>query len=505
MSWFYNMKDIINFGAKEYGDNIAFKYKISKNEIEEKSYKDLRRDSEGFSSVLANIGMTGKHIALVGSTSYKWIYCYFGIVNSNSVVVPLDALLPVADLCELIERSDAEVVIYDNGREDLVNEIKNRNKKVKYIISMKNEEDANGIYSLDKLMSKYMNSYSTKIDNEKMCSIQFTSGTTGKSKGVMLNHRNLTENAIFTEMKIKPGTVSLTVLPIHHSFCFTMDILKGLSLGLCICINDSIIRLNKNMKLFKPEVMCLVPMIIESMYDKLVEATGIKPKKIVAKLAFGGNLKNIYSGGAYLNPKYIEGFEKYGITVLQGYGMTECSPVISTNYPQERKDNSVGRLLANCEVKIVDNEILVKGSSVMLGYYKMEKETREVLEDGWLKTGDLGYVDDDGFVFVTGRKKNLIILSNGENVSPEEIENSLSENKIVQEVLVSSRENVITAEVYPRLEYIEKKNIKDISGEIQRVVDEYNYRVPSYKNINRLIVREKEFEKTTSKKIKRTS
>ena len=159
MSWFYNMKDIINFGAKEYGDNIAFKYKISKNEIEEKSYKDLRRDSEGFSSVLANIGMTGKHIALVGSTSYKWIYCYFGIVNSNSVVVPLDALLPVADLCELIERSDAEVVIYDNGREDLVNEIKNRNKKVKYIISMKNEEDANGIYSLDKLMSKYMNSY----------------------------------------------------------------------------------------------------------------------------------------------------------------------------------------------------------------------------------------------------------------------------------------------------------------------------------------------------------
>lgn len=503
MSWFYNMKDIIDFGAREYGDSIAFKYKISKDKVGEKSYKDLKSDSEAFSNVLSSLNMLGKHVAIIGSTSYEWIYCYFGVVNSNSVVVPLDVLLPVDDLCELIDRADVEVLIYDKIREDVAKAVKEKNSNVKYIISMQDDEDNELSLSLNNLIKENEGEFSATIDNEKLCSIQFTSGTTGKSKGVMLNHRNLTDNAIFTEMKIKPGTVSMTVLPIHHSFCFTMDILKGLSLGLSICINDSIMRVQKNMKLFKPEVMCLVPMIIESMYGKLLDATGLKPKKLVAKIAFGGNLKSIYSGGAYLNPDYIEGFEKYGITLLQGYGMTECSPVISTNYPNERKNYSVGKLLSNCDAKVIDNEIWVKGSSVMLGYYNMPKETEEVLQDGWLKTGDLGYVDKDGFIFITGRKKNLIILSNGENVSPEEIENSLSASRIVKEVLVRGEKNIITAEVFPHLEYAEKKKIKDIPGEVQKVVDEYNVKVPSYKSINKLIVRETEFEKTTSKKIKR--
>ena len=193
-----------------------------------------------------------------------------------------------------------------------------------------------------------------------MCAILFTSGTTGKSKGVMLTHRNLTDNATSLDMKIQAGTVSMTLLPIHHAYCFTMDILKGIYIGLVICINDSIMHVSRNMKLFKPEIVLLVPMVIESVYKKLKESTGILPKKMVAKAAFGGNLKTICSGGAYLPPEMVDAFAQYGITVLQGYGMTECSPVISTNLEWASKAGSVGKLLPNCEARTVDGELWVR-------------------------------------------------------------------------------------------------------------------------------------------------
>ena len=204
-----------------------------------------------------------------------------------------------------------------------------------------------------------------------------------------------------------------------------------------------------------------------------------------------------------MNPAYIKLFQKYGITIWQGYGMTECSPVISTNFGEYIKDGSVGKLMPNCEAKVVDEELWVKGSSVMQGYYKMPEETQETLVDGWLKTGDLGYVDEDGFVFLTGRKKNLIITPNGENVSPEEIENKLGENRLVQEVLVRESEGAIEAEIFPDYEYATKKKIKDIQAALQKIIDEYNQGAPLYKRVFRLKVREVEFEKNTTKKIKR--
>lgn len=282
-----------------------------------------------------------------------------------------------------------------------------------------------------------------------------------------------------------------------------MDILKGISLGSIICINDSLLRVAKNIKLFQPNMILMVPLMIETMAKKLEDAAGL-PAELVKKEVFGDQFHTICSGGAYLNPAYIDLFQKYGITILQGYGMTECAPVISTTVSWNIRKNAVGQLLPNCEAKTVEEELWVRGSSVMMGYYKMPKETEETLtEDGWLKTGDLGYVDDEGFVYLTGRKKNLIITKNGENVSPEEIENKIGEHRLVQEILVREKEGVIEAEIFPDYEYVKKKEIADVSSVLQDIIDAYNQEAPAYKRIYSLKLRETEFEKTPSKKIKR--
>lgn len=319
----------------------------------------------------------------------------------------------------------------------------------------------------------------------------------------MLSQRNMADNATSLDMKIPAGTVTMTLLPINHVYCLTMDIIKGVYIGVISCINDSIMRVARNMKLFQPELVLMVPLVIESIYKKLRDVDPSVPKELVAKEVFGGKLKTICSGGAYLDPDYVYRFAEYGITILQGYGMSECSPVISTNLEWDNRRGSVGKLLPNCEAKSVDGELWVKGSSVMIGYYKMPQETSETLEDGWLKTGDLGYVTEDGFVYLTGRKKNLIILANGENVSPEELENELSRSDLVKEILVRQKDKVIEAEIFPDQEYVEKQGIADVNAELQKLIDAFNKDMPVYKRIYSLIVRNEEFEKTAAKKIKR--
>lgn len=319
----------------------------------------------------------------------------------------------------------------------------------------------------------------------------------------MLTHRNLAENATCLDMKLPKRTVALSVLPVHHAYCLTMDILKGMTLGAIICINDSLLRVAKNIKLFQPNMILMVPLMIETMAKKLEDAAGLPPE-IVKKEVFGENFHTICSGGAYLNPAYVDLFQRYGIKILQGYGMTECAPVISTTVPWNIRKDSVGQLLPNCEAKTVDKELWVRGSSVMKGYYKMPQETEEALtEDGWLRTGDLGYVDEEGFVYLTGRKKNLIITKNGENVSPEELENKIGEHRLVQEILVREKNGVIEAEIFPDYEYAKKKEITEIQSVLQEVVDDYNKTAPAHKRVYSLKVRETEFEKTPSKKIKR--
>ena len=496
------LRDIIRHGAEAYGSQTAFRYKVKK-EIVDRTYLDVDRDSMAVSRMVESMGMEGKHIALIGTTTYQWIVSYFGIVGSGSVAVPIDAQLPADAVCELLERADVEMLVFDEIRRDVAEAVKEKCPSVRYILSMQAEEAADGVQSLSMLMALHAGEYEKELDGGQLATILFTSGTTGKSKGVMLSHRNLVDNAVCLDMKIPAGTISMTLLPINHVYCLTMDIIKGLHIGLVICINDSIMHVQRNMKLFRPEIVLLVPLVIESIYGKLKDAGSLIPKKMVAKAAFGGNLRIICSGGAYLDPDYVDKFKEYGITILQGYGMTECSPVISTNLEWENKKGSVGKLLPNCEAKVVDEEIWVRGSSVMQGYYKMPEQTAETLEDGWLKTGDLGYVDEDGFVYITGRRKNLIILANGENVSPEELENQLSRCGLVKEILVREKDKVIEAEIFPDYEYAKKKHVKDIQGKLQELVDGFNQDMPVYKRIYSLIVRETEFEKTPSKKIKR--
>ena len=496
------IRDLIVSAERRVPEKAAIRYKKGKNEIETKTYAQLKTDSEKFSAVLKNLGEQGQHVALVGATSYEWVVTYLGITNSGSVAVPLDVLLPAEDLCELIDRSDATVFVVDEVRADVLAVVRERCPQLKYVISMQKTEHTDGILSFWRLMNAESAGFECDIQPDQLATIMFTSGTTGKSKGVMLTQRNLAENASCLDMKFPEDTVMLSVLPIHHAYCLTNDFLKGFYSGSTICLNDSLMRMAKNIKLFQPNIILMVPLMIETMAKKLEAAEGL-PAEVVKREVFGEQFTTIISGGAYLPPAMLDLFGKYGIDILQGYGMTECAPTISTTVGWNIRKGTVGQLLPNCEAKTVDEELWVRGSSVMQGYYKMPEETAETLVDGWLRTGDLGYVDEDGFVHLTGRKKNLIITKNGENVSPEELENKLGENKLICEIIVREKEGVIQAEIFPEAEYVEKAGITDVNAELQKLIDEYNTGAPAYKRIYSLVVRDTEFPKTPSKKIKR--
>lgn len=500
-----DLKELLNDVASMYGTQDAYRYK-EKKEIVSKTYNDLKADSMAFSRMLEKNDLLGKHIAVVGATSYQWIVTYFGTVNSNSVIVPLDKELPADDIAELLNRADVSALVYDKNLNDRIDSIKQQCNNIEYYINISLEASTNDTLSFDCLIEENQGEFDVEIDREKMCSILFTSGTTGKSKGVMLTHTSLADNATCMDMGEPVGTVSVSVLPIHHAYCFTCDILAGLCGGVTCCFNDSIMRLVKNMNLFNPQIVLLVPMIIESLYYKINEASRANPgvpKALIAKQVFGTSLHTIYSGGAYLNPMLIDEFAQFGIDIIQGYGMTEFSPRISANVRGYIKKNSVGALIPGCEAKIEDGEILVKGKSRMIGYYKDEKSTSEAINGEWLRTGDLGYVDEDNFVFITGRKKNLIILSNGENVSPEELENKFNGWLVAKELMIYSEEGKIIAEIYPNLDYVNAVGITDVEKAFEQKAEEVNAELPLYKRISKLIVREEEFDKTSSGKIKR--
>ncbi len=253
------LRDVIRHSAAAYGSQTAFRYKIGRKELEDKTYENVNQDSMAVSRMLKAEGMLGKHIALIGATTYSWIISYFGITNSGSVAVPIDAQLPSPAICELLNRADVEMVIYDEIRADVIPEIRKLCPQITCIISMQAQESSADIRSLSQLLAEHTGNFDTNLDPDQLCTILFTSGTTGKSKGVMLSHRNLTDNAVCLDMKIPAGTVSMTLLPINHVYCLTMDIIKGLYIGMVICINDSIMHVQKNLKLFKPEIVLLVP------------------------------------------------------------------------------------------------------------------------------------------------------------------------------------------------------------------------------------------------------
>ncbi len=491
------LQELVNASAEEYGDKIFVTEKVGK-ELSSKTFNQFREDVKKLMAYV-NTFRTSEpiHCAVSGASSYAWLVSYFGTVSGGNAGVPLDAQLGEDDTVELLNRSDSVIFFYDKRFSGMIDSMKEKCPNVKAFVSLEND--------LPAILEKYQPEEFQPVDPSALATISYTSGTTGKSKGVMLLNSNLIDNAMCQDDESEPDNVIMSVLPIHHIYCFTCDILLALRYGNNLCFNDSMMRIPQNLKLFRPHVILLVPMIAETLYKAIKNTMERFPEKSAKEIAseyFGGRLRTIFSGGAYLRPELQRAYIDMGIQMAQGYGMTECSPRISTG---DRFDTEcagdVGIIVNGCQVKSIDGEIVVKSPSVMAGYYKDEQATSEALTpDGWLHTGDLGYAKGNK-LFLTGRKKNLIILSNGENVSPEELENKFAGLDYITQILVYSEDCVICAEIFPNRElYSEEETIEKMFRE---TVDEINKTVPPAKAVRRLRIRENPFDMTPSRKIKR--
>lgn len=490
------LQELVNASADEYGNRVFVKEKCGKD-IVEKTFIQFREDVKK-AMAYVNTFRNGEpiHCAVAGASSYAWIVSYFGTVCGGNASVPLDAQLGEDDIADLLNRSDSVIFFYDKRFDKMIDGLKSKCPEIKAFVSLEND--------IPDILDKYNPEDFRPVEPSALSAISYTSGTTGRSKGVMLLNSNLIDNAMCQDDESTPEDVVMSVLPIHHIYCFTCDILLSMRYGNQLCFNDSMMRIPQNLKLFKPTVILLVPMIAETLYKMVKNISASEPDtpvKEIAERVFGGRLNTIYSGGAYLRPELQKAYIDMGIAMAQGYGMTECSPRISTGNKYDTEcAGDVGIIVNGCQVKTVDGEIMVKSPSVMAGYYKDEQATAEALtSDGWLHTGDLGYVDDRNRLFLTGRKKNLIILSNGENVSPEELENKFAGLDYISEIMVYSDDSIICAEIFPNRELYPDDNV--IEKMFRETVDNINKTVPPAKAIRRLRIRDNGFDRTTSKKI----
>ena len=491
--------DLLASAAAARPDKVWLREKAGKDSIAEKTFSEMYEDARKVSSFLAKQGEPAVHAGILSSSGIACITAMLGTMISGNVAVVIDPQLSLDEMTDNLNRADVTVLFYDRRFLSKLDEIKAACPQIHSTVCLSPEE---GVFSLQALLESEQAAPDVRADPSDCACILYTSGTTGKSKGVMLSHANLIDNVTCCDQEGDENDVLLSVLPIHHAYCITCDLLLSLRYGATLCINDSPMRLVQNIRLFKPTMLLFVPLIAETIYHRIMaekKKNPLIPLRLAGQSVFGKDLRVIFCGGAYLAPELIAAYKKMGIPLLQGYGMTECSPRISSSSladPSTGED--VGRVVKNCRVRIVDGEIQAKSPSVMMGYYRNEEATKEIFtEDGWLKTGDLGYVKDER-IYITGRLKNLIILSNGENVSPEELENRFAGCDWLAEVMVYSEGEQITAEVYPRPEYAAKAEKL-----FRKKVDEINKSVPGTRRIVRLRLRDTEFEKTTSKKIKR--
>ena len=478
----HTLQDLLVLSAGERPNKVWLREKAGKD-IAEKRFGEMLADCRRVSSYLRHEGECPVHAGLVGASSIAYLTCLFGTVIDGNVAVPIDPQLSAGEIADNLNRADVTVLFYDARFQALADSIK---ETCPQIVSCVCFTAGEGRLALPELLERESEAELRPVEPDQCACILYTSGTTGKSKGVMLSHRNLIDNATCCDNE---GSAE--------------DVLLSLRYGATLCINDSPMRLVQNIKLFKPTMLLLVPLIADTIYRRIMaekKKNPLLPLRMAGRAVFGKDLRVIFCGGAYLAPELTRAYEKMGIPLLQGYGMTECSPrITSSSEADPSTGEDVGRVVKNCAVKIEDGEILVKSPSVMLGYYHNDEATRDMFtDDGWLKTGDLGYVKD-GRIYITGRKKNLIILSNGENVSPEELENRFAGCDWLAEVMVYSEDEQITAEVYPFPEYAAKAEAL-----FRKKVEEINKTVPSPRRIVRLRLRDREFEKTTSRKVKRT-
>ncbi len=506
----HTVRDLLDNSAELFGSKPFIKY-LAGEEIIEKSFIDLKENSLAICRYIRSVCPERMHVAIIGKTSYEYITTMTGALVSGNVFVPFAPNTTVEEGVNLFEAGDIEALFYENEFAETAKAIAEKYGRLKVLVNMGNAEWFADIYEKYGADSEYASLSDVELNPEDCATIIYTSGTTGKRKGVMLSSANLIANITYTEFEHERDEVLLSVLPMHHIFCFTSDYFKSLLEGFTVCLNGEISNMAKNLQIFQPTTMRMVPMICETLIRKIAilhkRFPELTPREAAEKV-FGKNISWIAVGGAYVAPSLIDEYEKYGILLRQGYGMTETSPKITTGDNGNKHKYSSGKLMKSIfDTRIVDGEIQVKGKSVMMGYYKMPEETAEAFtEDGYLKTGDLGRFSDDGeHLFVTGRKKNLIILSNGENISPEEIEKKFADVKVVKEIVVSGEDDRIVAEIFPDTEYAAAVGIEDIEAYLKEKVKEANKGEKPEREIAKLRLRETPFPKTSTGKIRRNN
>lgn len=554
---FANLKEMINLSAQKHGDKPAFRFKTDKpGEFRNITFNDFLNDINALGTKLINMGLSDKRIAIISDNRYEWALAYMAIACGTGVVVPLDKMLPANELEALIIRSGVEAIFYSSKYDEVMQDIRNRKTTdLRYYISMDLEKRENGVYSQKELVKagkeliekgnrKFLDA---KINNETMGFMLFTSGTTAMSKAVMLSHKNIASNLmdIAKVLNLDERDTLLSFLPLHHTFECTVGFLYPISRGASIAYCEGIRHIANNIKEYQITAMISVPALYESIYkrlmkniekkgklpevEKMIKLTnmfskvGIDIKRVVFKDiidGLGGKIRLLVNGAAALSPEVEKGFNDLGITTVQGYGLTETSPVISAGTDFEQRIGSVGKVFPSVKLKIINKdengigEIYVKGPTVMLGYYQNEEATKEVLDKGWFNTGDLGYVDKKGFLFLCGRKKSVIVLKNGKNVFPEEIETVINKIEGVKESFVygqAEEDDKIDLKVCAKIVY-DKDLMKEIYNveteeEIYDVlwdkIKEINKTMPEYKYVKKIIVTNEELVKTTTQKIKR--
>ena len=509
MSEFFapSLKELLYQQAEKYADKTFIKF-VRDGKIETKSYNCLKNHSNAVCRYIRSISNKKMHVAVVGKTNYEYITCISGIIMSGSVVIPFAPEISKEDASELFQSADIDLLVYDNNFADNIEYIKQNCKNIRYYKNLSDKESFEELYETYSDESEYKSLSDFEVNKKECCLIIYTSGTTGIRKGVMLSSDCLVGNIMYKDYcsAFNEHESAMSVLPMHHVFCFSGDFIKNLKDGVQLCLSENLSDLLKNLNLFQPYVMRVVPTIAQHLLQRIKFVINKNPdmsKKEAVESVLGKNLKWLISGGAYLTSELVDEFAELGISLRQGYGMTEAGCRISV--PDEKvSKESVGRVIEICRVRIQNEEIQVDTPTKMLGYYKMPEETKEMFtDDGWLKTGDIGQITEDGQLFVTGRVKNLIILSNGENVSPEAIEKKFNAFPIINEVMVYGEKDFIVAEIFPDSEYAESNNIADIKQEIENIVDNLNANAESSHYISITRLRDEPFEKTSSGKIKR--
>lgn len=550
-----NFKELINRSANLYKNDIAFKYKKSPKDtnIISVTYSEFKNDIDNLGTALLNLGFANKRIIIISPNRYEWCVSYLAITTGNMVVVPLDKSLPENELIDSVIRSEADAVIFDKKYMDTFKKIYESNKSnLKNYICIDLEKDTEHVLSYKKLIlhgkelieNGDRSHLDAKIDNKKMSIMLFTSGTTSLSKIVMLSHYNICSNvyALGCVAKVTHKDTFLSFLPLHHTYESTTTFLYGLSCGITIAFCDGLRYIVNNLKEYKVTGFVCVPVLLETMYKRIlqgIEKQGktklfnrmtafsnflLKFKIDIRRILFksvlnqlGGHLRVVVYGAASIDKNTVIGLKNIGINMLNGYGLTETSPVLSAENDKYKKAGSVAFPMPGMEIMIDSpdekgvGEICAKGPCLMLGYYKNEEATKEAIKDGWFHTGDLGYYDKDGYLFISGRKKNVIILKNGKNIFPEELETLIAKLPYVTENMVYARdknEDIIVAVKIVYNESIMKEMFPNATKDdyhdiIWKDIKEINKTLPKYKYIKHLIVTDIPMIKTTTQKIKR--